>query len=155
MQSNRMNLWDIYVCNSHTTEQRNQRSFSLVSCTLPTSTPPHGFAGRRKPGLEVAGTNNYHLRSYDAKEAAATSTVDKAQRVRGDNCQDDVEGEERWRVFHCSTTFPLKYPLLQNPFCIIHSANKAFGVHSPKSCTNTSICPDYLRLSARPSLLCP
>lgn len=41
--------------------------------------PPYGFAGRRKPGLEVAGTNNYHLRNYDAKGAAATFTVDKSQ----------------------------------------------------------------------------
>lgn len=122
--------------------------------SLPFS-PPYGFAGRSKPGLEVAGTNNYHLRNYDAKGAAATFTVDKSQRVRGDNCQDNREEEEKRHVLYCSTTFPLKYPLLQNPFSIIHSANKAFGVHSPKSCTNTSICPDYLRLSPRPSLLCP
>lgn len=75
-------------------------------------TPPYGFAGRRKPGLEVAGTNNYHLRNYDAKGAAATFTVDKSQRVRGGNCQDNREEEEKRRVFYCSTTFPLKYPLL-------------------------------------------
>lgn len=117
--------------------------------------------GEKKPVLEVVGTNDSRLRNDYATGAAATFTIDKSLQVRGDNCEDNrteeevEEQEEPPRVFYCSTTFPLKYPPLQNPFSIIHSANKAFGVHSPKSCTNTSICPDYLRLSARPSLLCP
>lgn len=46
---------------------------------------PYGFAGWKMPRLEVAGTNNYHLRNYNAKGTAATSTVDKSQRARGDS----------------------------------------------------------------------
>lgn len=47
-------------------------------------------------------------------------------------------------MFCYLTTFPLQDLPLQNPFNIIRNANKAFGGHPPESCTNTSICPDYL-----------
>lgn len=43
----------------------------------------------------------------------------------------------------------------KNPFNLIRSANKAFGGHSPESCTNTSICPDYLSLSPWSGPACP
>lgn len=39
---------------------------------------PYGFVGWKMPRLEVAGTNNYDQRNYNAKGTAATSTADKS-----------------------------------------------------------------------------
>lgn len=39
---------------------------------------PYGFVGWEMPRLEVAGTNNYDQRNYNAKGTAATSTADKS-----------------------------------------------------------------------------
>lgn len=45
-------------------------------CFLPLC--PYGFVGWEMPRLEVAGTNNYNQRNYNAKGTAATSTADKS-----------------------------------------------------------------------------
>lgn len=45
-------------------------------CFLPPC--PYGFVGWRMPRLEVAGTNNYDQRNYNAKGTAATSNADKS-----------------------------------------------------------------------------
>lgn len=85
---------------------------------------PYGFAGRRMPRLEVAGTNNYDQRNYNAKGTAATSTADKSLWARGDGDRRQAgETEEQERGGETAhvllfNNFPSKYLLLQNPFNI-------------------------------------
>lgn len=76
-----------YVHNSHTTAHRNQRNDSREADMfrrVPPSLPiwPSVVEDAK---LEVAGTNNYNQRNYNAKRTAAPSTADKSLWAIGDS----------------------------------------------------------------------